>query len=56
MKRRIQEMDFYIKTNEVFIRNEIQLVSKIRTDIILYTVLHQDISIVMKRNTQKWTF
>ena len=29
-------MDFYIETNEVFTRNEIQPVTKIRIDIILY--------------------
>ena len=32
------EMDFYIRTNGVFTRNEFQTVTKIGTDIILYNV------------------
>ena len=32
------EMDFYIRTNGVFTRNEIQPATKIRIDIILYNV------------------
>ena len=48
-------MDFYIKTNEVFTRNEIQPVTKIWTDIILYNISGY-ISIEMKGRIEKWTF